>query len=117
MRVLIVDDDAIVLQSCQRILEAEGMEARVAHSVEEGEQALKKEAFDLMLTDIKMPGQDGFEMIVRARRLLPDLPILMMSGYSVSETIEKSIHFGANHYISKPFTPQELLEAVHQTVS
>ena len=115
MRVLIVDDDAIVLQSCRRILEAEGMEIHMARSVEEGEKALTNGVFDLMLTDIKMPGQDGFEMIARARHIHPDLPILMMSGYSVPETIEKSIHFGANHYISKPFTPEELLEAVRNT--
>ncbi|WP_319521805.1 response regulator [uncultured Desulfosarcina sp.] len=116
MRVLIVDDDAIVIQSCQRVLEAEGMEIRTARSVEEGEQALNRGDFDLMLTDIKMPGKDGFEMIARARRIRPDLPILMMSGYSVAETIEKSSQSGANHCIAKPFTPEELLEAVQHTI-
>lgn len=115
MRLLIVDDDAIVVRSCRRVLEAEGMEVHTADSVEKGLQLLADADFDLMLTDIKMPGRDGFEMIAHARRQRPALPILMMSGYSTAETIANGRRLGADNHIAKPFTPEELLVAVRNT--
>ena len=116
MRVLIVDDDAIVVRSCRRVLEAEGMEIHTANTVAQGVAMLTEADFDLMLTDIKMPGQDGFAMIARARQLRPDLPILMMSGYSTAETIANGRRLGADNHIAKPFTPEELLIAVRNTI-
>lgn len=114
MKILIVDDDLVVIKSCRRVLEAEGMETSTANSVEIGEEILAEEIFDLMLTDIKMPGQDGFEMIRRAKTLRPDMAILVMTGYLTSETIEQSRSLGVDNHIAKPFTPEELLEAVRR---
>ena len=119
MKILIVDDDAIVVQSCVRILEMEGFETQVANTVEEGENLLSSAGasfpFALILTDVKMPGQDGFEMIRRARNIRPDIPILMMTGYLTSKTMEKGRRYGADNYIAKPFTPDELVDAVNKT--
>ena len=118
MKILIVDDDAIVVKSCVRILEMEGMEAQVASTVEIGEKLLstgEPPPFDLILTDVKMPGQDGFEMIRRARKIQPDIPILMMTGYLTAKTMEKGRRYGADNYIAKPFTPDELVDAVKKT--
>jgi len=115
MRVLIVDDNAIVIKSCRRVLEAESIEIHTASTVEKGTALLAGIDFDLMLTDIKMPGRDGFEMITRARQMRPDMPILMMSGYSTVETIANGRRLGADNHIAKPFTPEELLLAVHNT--
>ena len=119
MKILIVDDDAIVVQSCVRILEMEGIETQVANTVEEGEKLLSAVGasfpFALILTDVKMPGQDGFEMIRRARKIRPDIPILMMTGYLTSKPLEKGRRYGADNYIAKPFTPDELVDAVKIT--
>ena len=115
MKVLIVDDDTIVIKSCRRVLEAEGMEIHTASTVEKGAAMLADTDFDLVLTDIKMPGRDGFEMIDRARHMRPDMPILMMSGYSTAETIANGRRLGADNHIAKPFTPEELLLAVRNT--
>ncbi|BBO69467.1 hypothetical protein DSCA_33970 [Desulfosarcina alkanivorans] len=112
MRILVVDDDAIVVQSCCRILEAEGMAIQTADNVETGAAILAAESFDLMLTDIKMPGRDGFEMIRRAKKIRPGMPILMMTGYLTADTIEAGRHAGADNCIAKPFTPEELVQAV-----
>lgn len=121
MKILIVDDDAIVVQSCVRILEAEAIETLVASTVEAGEKMLREQTpahpFSLILTDVKMPGQDGFEMIRRARTIQPDIPILMMTGYLTNKTMEKGRRFGADNYIAKPFTPDELIDAVQQTIN
>lgn len=119
MKILIVDDDAIVVQSCMRILELEGMEASIASTVEMGTKLLSAEgpaaSFDLILTDVKMPGQDGFEMIRQAREIQPAIPIIMMTGYLTSRTMEKNRRYGADNYIAKPFTPDELIDAVRKT--
>lgn len=120
MKVLIIDDDYIVAKSCQRILEAEKMEIYVAGTMETGVKLLAAEfhePFDLILTDIKMPGRDGFDMIHEAKKTHPDIPILMMTGYLTAETIEKGRRLGADNYITKPFTPDELLEAVQETIN
>jgi DNA-binding response OmpR family regulator len=112
MRILIVDDDAIVVQSCRRILEAESIEIHSADTVAAGLSVLANENVDVLLTDIKMPGQDGFEMIKRARQIRPEMPILMMTGYLTAETIQAGRHAGADNCIAKPFTPEELVRAV-----
>lgn len=119
MKILIVDDDSVVVHSCVRILEAEGIDTVVASSVDEGEELLKahKETspFSLILTDVKMPGKDGFAMIQQARKLQADIPILMMTGYLTSKTMERGRRFGADNYIAKPFTPDELILAIKNT--
>ena len=119
MKILIVDDDAIVVESCVRILEMEGIETQVANTVEEGEKLLSAVGascpFALILTDVKIPGQDGFEMIRRARNISPDIPVLMMTGYLTNKTMEKGRRYGADNYIAKPFTPYELVDAVNKT--
>ena len=119
MKILIVDDDAIVIQSCVRILQMEGFETQVANTVEEGEKLLSavgaSSPFTLILTDVKIPGKDGFEMIRRARNIRPDIPVLMMTGYLTNKTMEKGRRYGADNYIAKPFTPDELVDAVNKT--
>jgi len=112
MKILIVDDDPIVVQSCCRILDAEGFDIHCAGSVEAGEKILAEQDFDLMLTDIKMPGRDGFDMIQRAKNIRPDISILVMTGYLMPETIDEGRRFGVKNYISKPFTPAELVLAI-----
>jgi DNA-binding response OmpR family regulator len=119
MKILIVDDDEIVIQSCVRIFEMEGIETQVANTVEEGEKLFSavetSSPFGLILTDVKIPGHDGFEMIRRARNIRPDIPILMMTGYLTSKIMDKGRRYGANNYIAKPFTPYELVDAVNKT--
>jgi YesN/AraC family two-component response regulator len=120
MKVLIIDDDYIVARSCKRILEAEEMEIYVANTMETGAKLLEAESsapFDLILTDIKMPGRDGFDMIHEAKKKYPDIPILMMTGYLTTETMEKGHRLGADNYIAKPFTPKELMEAIVKAIN
>jgi DNA-binding response OmpR family regulator len=112
MKILIVDDDPIVIQSCRRILEAEGHTVLTAGTVADGEKQLDLQAFDLMVTDIKMPGQDGFEMIRRAGKLRPGMPVLVMTGYLMPETEGEIRRLGVGTHIAKPFTPAEFLAAV-----
>lgn len=112
MKILIVDDDPVIIRSCSRILESEGHEIQSADTVEHGEALLTESTFDLMITDIKMPGHDGFEMIRRSVRIQAALSILVMTGYLMPEIVDEMRQLGVNQFIPKPFTPDELLSAV-----
>lgn len=112
MKVLIVDDDAIVIESCRRILNAEQIETHIANNAGEAKAILQSEQFDLMITDIKMPQEDGFSLIAWAKEKLPKMRVLMMTGYLTPDTEKLGENSGANSFIAKPFTPDELLEQI-----
>ncbi len=112
MKVLVIDDDPIVVLSCKRILEVEGHTVIAVDNADEGEALLKKDSFDILITDIMMPGRDGFDMIAQAKSICPDLPVVMMTGFLTAETEQRGTNSGADFCIAKPFTPEELLDVV-----
>ena len=112
--ILIVDDDRVVLASCKRILESEGYAVSLTPNVKEALEMLEEKKFDLLLVDVIMPEYDGMYLIGNVRENLPHLPILVMSGYPTPETISSGMRMGATHFIAKPFTPDELIAAVHK---
>jgi DNA-binding NtrC family response regulator len=112
MKILVVDDDAIVIKSCKRILEAEDLEVSTVSSADEALEMLKKYAFDLLLIDVKMPGHDGLFLMREIKKVIPDVPILVMSGYPTPETISGVLNLGATQFIPKPFRPDELIKVI-----
>jgi DNA-binding NtrC family response regulator len=112
MHILVVDDDQVVLESCRRILETEGITSTLATNVRDALTTLENETFDLILVDIKMPEEDGLSLIHQVKENDVRIPILVMSGYPTSETIDTSITEGARDFIPKPFTPDELLDTI-----
>jgi DNA-binding NtrC family response regulator len=115
--ILIVDDDRVVLASCKRILESEGYMTSLTSSVQEALQTMEEKNFDLLLVDVIMPEYDGMYLIGNVREKRPGLPILVMSGYPTPETISSGLRMGATHFIAKPFTPDELVNAVHKALA
>jgi DNA-binding NtrC family response regulator len=116
MKILIVDDDPIVLDSCRLILEAEGFDVFVVPSAKKALDAMKNDHFDLLLIDVKMPGHDGMYLMKEVKERWPEIPVIVMSGYPTPETITDGIAMGAAKFIAKPFTPDELLEIVRQVI-
>ncbi len=112
MKILVVDDDAIVIKSCQRILEAEGLEVSSVPSADEALETLRKNEFDLLLIDVKMPKHDGLFLMREIKKVIPDIPIIVMSGYPTQETISDVLKLGATQFIPKPFRPDELLKVL-----
>jgi DNA-binding response OmpR family regulator len=112
MKVLIVDDDPIVLASCRRILEAEGFAVAAAASVAEALAAMNEREFDLLVVDVKMPERDGLQLVARVKESPVPVPVIVMSGYPTSETVLASLEGGAFAFIPKPFTPDEFLASV-----
>jgi len=116
MRILVVDDDAIVIKSCRRILEAEGFEVTTVPSADEALEKIKNYDFDLLLMDVKMPKHDGMFLMREIKKNWPDIPIIVMSGYPTPETIADVLKLGATQFIPKPFRPDELVKAVRQVI-
>jgi DNA-binding NtrC family response regulator len=112
MKILVVDDDAIVIKSCKRILEAEGLEVSTVPSADEALEMIKKYEFDLLLIDVKMPKHDGMFLMREIKKVIPDMPIIVMSGYPTPETISDVLKLGATQFIPKPFRPDELIKTI-----
>ena len=113
MKVLIVDDDTIVLESCKRILELEGIEVTLTSSAHEALELLAGKSYDAMLVDVIMPEYDGIYLMGSVRKQWPDMPVIVMSGYPTPEVMARGRHAGAFYFRAKPFDPDELLDAVH----
>jgi DNA-binding NtrC family response regulator len=116
MKILVVDDDAIVIKSCRRILEAEGFEVTSVPSADEALEKIKYYEFDLLLIDVKMPKHDGIFLMREIKKNWPDIPIIVMSGYPTPETIADVLKLGATQFIPKPFRPDELVKSVRQVI-
>jgi len=112
MKILIVDDEPIVLDSCKRILEAEGHAVTVVTSAGKALEAISTDRFALILMDIKMPGRDGLSLMGEVKEKWPEIPVIVMSGYATTETMIQVSEAEAAHFIAKPFTPDELTAAV-----
>jgi DNA-binding NtrC family response regulator len=116
MRVLVVDDEAIVLKSCRLVLEDEGCEVLLASSVAEAMPMIAEHAPTLLLVDVKMPLQDGMYLLRQLREKGLCIPAVVMSGFSTAETIREAQDLGALSFISKPFTPDELAQTVRSVL-
>jgi DNA-binding NtrC family response regulator len=112
MKILVVDDDVIVIKSCRRILEAEGLEVSTVPSADEALEMIKKYDFDLLLIDVKMPKHDGKFLMREILKIIPDIPVIVMSGYPTRETVSDVLKLGATQFIPKPFRPDELVKTL-----
>ncbi len=113
-KILVIDDEAIVRKSCERTLIPEGYDVRVATSGKEGIELMEKEAFSLVLLDLKMPDMDGIDVLNKINTTWPDIKVVMITGYSTVETAVQALRLGAYNFIEKPFTPDTLLGAVKE---
>ena len=116
MKILVVDDDMIVLNSCKRVLESEGFEVHLASSANEALEVLEIDGFGLLLIDVKMPEHNGMWLIREVKGKFQEIPIVVMSGYPTPETIADGLKLGADSFIAKPFTPDELIESVQKAL-
>jgi DNA-binding NtrC family response regulator len=115
-KILVVDDEMIVCESCQRILEEEGYEVEIALSGKEAFEKMKAHPFDIVITDLKMPGIGGMEILRTFRKEYPDSIIIMITGFSTVETAVEAMKLGAFDYIPKPFTPDEVSIVVKKAI-
>ena len=115
-RMLIIDDEKVVLESCQKIFVAEGFDVVITTSPQEGLKLASDSSFDVILCDWKMPGFDGMDVVEELDRRSPDAAVVMISGYPSVGRAAEAMKRGAMDYVSKPFTPDEIADTVKKAV-
>jgi DNA-binding NtrC family response regulator len=115
-RILIVEDDEIFLRPLRRTLEVGGYDVLVRPSGEDALEALKVEDVDLVLTDKRLPGMDGVELVRQLKVDHPDLAVVVMTAYGTIESAVESMRMGAADYLVKPFEAPELLIVVRHAI-
>ncbi len=115
-RLLVVDDEAVIRDGLKRILEKESFVVETCSSGYSAIEAMQKLDFDLIITDLKMPGMSGIEVLKSVRTLQPHIPVILITGYASVDTAVEAMKQGAADYVSKPFIPDLLLEKVHNAL-
>jgi len=108
VKILIADDEPMMRNLVLKILESEGYQISLASSGDEALEMLKADKFDLLLTDVKMPGMNGFDLLRKVKENWPDMAVIIMTGYGDAFTIKEALLNGADEYLSKPFKGHEV---------
>ena len=115
-KILIVDDEAVIRDGLKRILEGRLFSVETCSSGYAAIELLHKQDFDLIVTDLKMPGMSGIEVLKAVKALQPNVPVIMITGYATVDTAVEAIKNGAVDYLSKPFAPDQFLEKVENAL-
>ena len=115
-RMLVIDDEDIVSESCRKVFTAEGFDVVTTNSPAEGLKLISDTKFDVVLCDWKMPGFDGMDVVEEIDKRSPESAIVMISGFPSVGRATEAMKRGAMDYVSKPFTPEEISNAVKRAV-
>jgi DNA-binding NtrC family response regulator len=110
---LVIDDEQIVLDSVGKILGEDNYEVDTSLSGREGLRKALEQDYDLVFTDIRMPDIWGMQVLRDIKRAKPSLPVTIITGYATVKSALQAMKLGATDYLEKPFTPEQLLKAVH----
>jgi len=105
----VIDDEVAVLRTLQRKAAKNGYEVRVFSSPEEALSVIESRHFDIVLSDLRMPGIDGFTVLERVKSISPETEVIIMTGYGSVSTAVDLVKKGAFYYLDKPFTPDQAL--------
>jgi two-component system nitrogen regulation response regulator GlnG len=114
--ILGVDDEPTICSLLARLLRKEGMTVEVAHDGKTALEALRKQPPDLLLLDYRLPDMTGQDVLLEARALMPNLPIIVITAYADVQTAVKSMQAGAVDYLAKPFDHKHLLRLIDSTI-
>ena len=117
MKILVVDDEEGARELFNTILTDEGYHVTLAISGEDALTRLKADAFDLVVTDIKMPGMDGLQLLQEIRKSGARSDVIMVTAYGEVESYLKAMSLGAAEYINKPIRIKELKRIVHKVLT
>jgi DNA-binding NtrC family response regulator len=117
MKILVVDDEEGARELFNTILTDEGYEVTLAINGEDGLARFKTAPFDLVVTDIKMPGMDGLQLLQEIRKTGSKADVIMVTAYGEVESYLKAMSLGAAEYINKPIRIKELKRIVHKVLT
>ncbi len=117
MKVLIVEDDTMTRKALEHRMKLDGYEVTTASDGMQGLEYLKKNKFDVLLTDLHMPNFSGLDLIKQLRNdLKMNIPVVMVTRVGLEETVLSAFELGADDYITKPFSPDELSIRVKKAI-
>ncbi len=116
--ILVVDDDIVVLTALSKLLNLFGYIVAGASNSQAAMDYVtnSRRRFDLIITDLAMPGIDGVQFMTETKKVFPDVPIIVMTGYSERCTPEEALRFGAFAYVSKPFNIPEIVSTIERAL-
>jgi nitrogen regulation protein NR(I) len=117
LRLLLIDDDEAIAVSLKLVLQNEGYDTTLVTTAEEGLRLAEAEAYDVVLTDVKLPGMDGLALVAALRQTRPYLPIIVMTAHGTTETAIRATKLGAFDYLLKPFDMEELIELLAKAIA
>jgi len=115
-RILVVDDEPGIREIVGTILEEDGYQVRRAASVREARDHLAADPFDLVLTDLKMPGEDGLALVREIRERFPDMATVIFTGYASVDSAIEALRLGISDYMKKPFRLEEIKRTVERVL-
>jgi len=116
-RVLVVDDEPMIVSLLSTILREKGWDVTEARSGTDGIDQLDRARFDVILTDLVMPGDSGIDLLRAAKEIHPDVEVILMTGYATADTAIEAMRNGAFHYIMKPLKTEEVVNLVEKAYS
>jgi DNA-binding NtrC family response regulator len=108
-RILIVDDDEVVRRAYLRSLQSVSCEVAAASDGEEALQTMERNPFDVVLLDLRMPGQDGLSVLRTIKQKWPESEVVIITGYPTVDSAKEAVRLGAHDYVAKPVGPQEVI--------
>jgi len=116
-KILVVDDDVLVLRAISKLLSIKGFSVKEARNGEEAIRFLHNESFDLIISDIRMAGIDGIQVVERLRAMGKDTPVILVTGYASENAPVEAYRLGVSGYVLKPFDAADLLAKVSKSLS
>lgn len=116
-RILIVDDENVIVDSCSRTLREQGFDVDTARSGVEGVKKAARGNFDVIITDYKMPDIDGMELMDCVKRTNPHAPVIMITGHSTRDLEVNATRLGVFEYLEKPFSPAEISDVAINAIA
>ena len=114
--ILLIDDEPIALSNLSHVLEREGYTVTACQDGESGLAEMQSTEVDLVLTDLRMPGIDGLDVLRHIRELTPEIPVIMITGHATLDSAVEAMKAGAYHYIAKPFRLDEARQVVRSAL-
>lgn len=117
LELLLVEDDELIRDSLHLFFESEGCRLNVRESAEEGLAAIRNQPYDIIITDFRLPGMDGLNFLKSVQHLCPAAQKILLTAYMNEEVLAEAFRLGVHEFIEKPFSTDDLEEALAQLVA
>ncbi len=116
-RILIVDDDEVVRRSYLRSLQSLSCNVEAASDGEQALQTMEQNPCDVVLLDLRMPGQDGLSVLCTIKQKWPESEVVIITGYPTVDSAKEAVRLGAHDYVSKPVGPQDVINLTDAAIT